>query len=106
MAVGVGDAVPVANPINPNNPNPATMVNGVVHGNVAETAANQEQLKAMEKYVVIVFVFRAEKHCCITFLQAAKTAGLFVGRRQKSRRQRSQREAAEEEEGSGEAPEG
>ena len=48
MAVGVGDAVPVAN-INPNNPNPATMVNGVVHGNVAETAANQEQLKAMEK---------------------------------------------------------
>ena len=49
VAVGVGDAVPVANPINPNNPNPATMVNGVVHGNVAETAVNQEQLKAMEK---------------------------------------------------------
>ena len=49
MAVGVGDAVPVANPPNPNSANPATMVNGVVHGNVAETAANQEQLKAMEK---------------------------------------------------------
>ena len=49
MAVGVGDAVPVANPLNANNANPATMVNGVVHGNVAETAANQEQLKAMEK---------------------------------------------------------
>ena len=40
------------------------------------------------------------------FFQAAKAAGLFVGRRQKSRRQRSQRKAAEEEEGSGEAPEG
>ena len=26
-----------------------TMVNGVVHGSVAETAVNQEQLKAMEK---------------------------------------------------------
>ena len=48
MAVGVGDAVPVAN-INPNNANPATMVNGVVHGNIAEAAVNQEQLKAMEK---------------------------------------------------------
>ena len=50
MGEGVGDAVPVAN-INPNlnSANPATMVNGVVHGNVAETAANQEQLKAMEK---------------------------------------------------------
>jgi len=51
VAVGVGDAVPVANPINPNlnSANPATMVNGVVHGSVAETAVNQEQLKAMEK---------------------------------------------------------
>ena len=50
MAVGVGDAVPVAN-INPNlnSANPATMVNGVVHGNIAEAAVNQEQLKAMEK---------------------------------------------------------
>ena len=49
MAVGVGDAVPVANPINLNSANPATMVNGVVHGNIAEAAVNQEQLKAMEK---------------------------------------------------------
>ena len=50
MAVGVGDAVPVTN-INPNlnSANPATMVNGVVHGSVAQTAVNQEQLKAMEK---------------------------------------------------------
>jgi len=51
VAVGVGDAVPVANPINPNlnSANPATMVNGVVHGDIAEAAVNQEQLKAMEK---------------------------------------------------------
>ena len=40
VAVGVGDAVPVATP---------TMVNGVVNGNAAEVAVNQEQLKAMEK---------------------------------------------------------
>ena len=40
VAVGVGDAVPVVNP---------TMVNGVVNGNAAEVAVNQEQLKAMEK---------------------------------------------------------
>ena len=54
-----------------------------------------------------MFIFFGQKNVfCITFLQAAKTAGLFVGRRQKSRRQRSQREAAEKEEGSGEAPEG
>ena len=64
MAVGVGDAVPVANPINPNlnSANPATMVNGVVHGNIAEAAVNQEQLKAMEKYVVILIIFRVEKY--------------------------------------------
>ena len=40
VAVGVGDAVPVAT---------HTMVNGVVNGNAAEVAVNQEQLKAMEK---------------------------------------------------------
>ena len=42
VALGVGDAVPVASPI---------MVNGVANqnGNMVEAPVNQEQLKAMEK---------------------------------------------------------